>query len=54
VEIGHHHALRVSTLSTAGTLAWGLTVDPTIVPDVDVLAEAIGEETERLVRAVPV
>jgi hypothetical protein len=54
VEIGRHHALRVSTLSVAGTLAWGLTVDPTIVPDVAVLADGIRAETTRLVHAARV
>ncbi len=49
-EIGRRHALRVSVLSLADTLRFGLCADPTLLPGVEHLAEAIEDEADALVR----
>ncbi len=51
-EIGERHALRISVLSLAGTLRFGLCADPTLLPDVEHLAESIEQEAEALA-AIP-
>jgi diacylglycerol O-acyltransferase / wax synthase len=38
-EIREHHALRIAVVSLCDTLNFGLTADPTLVPDVDLLAD---------------
>ena len=38
-EIREHHALRIAVVSLYDTLNFGLTADPTLVPDVDHLAD---------------
>ena len=38
-EIREHHALRIAVVSLYDTLNFGLTADPTLVPDVDQLAD---------------
>jgi diacylglycerol O-acyltransferase / wax synthase len=48
-EIGERHALRVSVVSYAGSLCFGLCADPEIVPGLDVLAAGIETEAELLV-----
>jgi len=39
-EPADHHALRISAISSADTLAVGLCTDPTVLPDIDRLAAA--------------
>jgi diacylglycerol O-acyltransferase len=48
-EIGRRHALRISVLSLAGTLRFGLCADPTLLPGVEHLAAAIEDEADALV-----
>lgn len=43
-EIGDRHALRVSALSVAGTLFYGLNADAEAVPDLDVITAGIEAE----------
>ncbi|GAA4894012.1 wax ester/triacylglycerol synthase domain-containing protein [Actinomycetospora straminea] len=50
-EIGFHHALRVTAASMVDVLSFGITVDPGLVPDVDVLADGLRAEAELLVTA---
>jgi hypothetical protein len=38
-EIRERHALRVAVMSLADTISFGLCADPTLIPDVDKLAE---------------
>ena len=52
VEIRENHALRVAALSYANTLSLGLTVDPTLVVDVDDLAEDMRIEAAALIASV--
>jgi hypothetical protein len=52
-EIGRRHALRISVLSLAGTLRFGLCADPTLLPDVEDLADAIEDEADALVGLAP-
>ena len=47
-EIGQHHALRVCAVSLAGRLNFGLVADPTLLPDVAMLAACIEAETSAL------
>jgi hypothetical protein len=47
-EIGRRHALRISVLSLAGTLRFGLCADPTLLPGVEHLAWALEAEAEAL------
>ncbi len=48
-EIREHHALRVAVASLADNLDFGLSADPTLVPDLDQLARLIEIETAELV-----
>jgi WS/DGAT/MGAT family acyltransferase len=48
-EIGQRHALRVSVLSYAGQLCFGLCADPAIVHELDALADGIETEAEALI-----
>jgi uncharacterized protein DUF1298/wax ester synthase-like acyl-CoA acyltransferase family protein len=41
VEVAQHHALRVAVLSVADRLGFGLVADPSVVGDLDLLAEAV-------------
>jgi uncharacterized protein DUF1298/wax ester synthase-like acyl-CoA acyltransferase family protein len=52
VEVAQHHALRVAVLSVADRLGFGLVADPSVVGDLDLLAEAVEREAAELVRAV--
>ena len=47
-EIGQRHALRIAALSLAGTIRFGLCADPTLLPGVEQLADAIEEEAAAL------
>ena len=53
-EIGERHALRVSVLSYAGELCFGLCADPGIVDDVDALAGGIEAEAAALIAAASI
>jgi diacylglycerol O-acyltransferase len=48
-EVAQHHALRVAVLSVADRLGFGLVADPTVVGDLDVLAEALEEAAAEIV-----
>jgi diacylglycerol O-acyltransferase / wax synthase len=48
-EIREHHALRVSVVSLADGLNFGLVADPTLLDDVDQLADAMQAEAAALV-----
>jgi diacylglycerol O-acyltransferase len=50
-EIGERHALRVAAESHADQLSFGLCADPTIVPDLGVLASALEAEAQALTAA---
>lgn len=50
-EIREHHALRVAVVSLADRLHFGLTADPTLVPEVDRLAADLESEAEALTAA---
>lgn len=50
-EIREHHALRVSVISLADTLNFGLVADPTLLPDVDHLAREMQDEASVLASA---
>ncbi len=52
-EIREHHALRVSVISLANSLNFGLVADPTLLSDVDHLARAIQAEAAALVARLP-
>jgi diacylglycerol O-acyltransferase / wax synthase len=52
-EIGERHALRVSVLSYAGELGFGLCADPAIVHDLDALVAGIEAEAGALAKADP-
>jgi diacylglycerol O-acyltransferase / wax synthase len=45
-EIRDHHALRIAVVSLANVLTFGLTADPTLLPDVRSLAKYIEMEAE--------
>ena len=51
VEVAQHHALRVAVLSVADRLGFGLVADPSVVGDLDLLAEAVEQEAAELLRA---
>jgi diacylglycerol O-acyltransferase / wax synthase len=51
-EIGEHHALRVTALSYAGAVAFGLCADPAAVEDLDALATGIEREAGGLLARV--
>lgn len=48
-EIREHHALRVAVASLANTLNFGLSADPTLLPDVDQLASDMQTEAAALI-----
>jgi diacylglycerol O-acyltransferase / wax synthase len=48
-EIGERHALRVTAVSLAETLHFGLCADPAIVPDVVGLADDLAAEADALI-----
>lgn len=52
-EIGERHALRVAVISLGDTLSFGLCADPTIVHNVQVMAEGIETEARALSAAAP-
>ena len=47
-EIGAHHVLRVSVISMAGTIGFGLCADPGLIDDVDALAAGVSAELTAL------
>jgi WS/DGAT/MGAT family acyltransferase len=47
-EIRDHHALRIAVVSLADTLNFGFVADPTILPDVDRLADDVHAEASAL------
>jgi diacylglycerol O-acyltransferase / wax synthase len=51
VEIRERHALRVAFISLGDTLTVGLVADPTLLPDVDVLARDMQDEAAALITA---
>ena len=48
-EIRAYHALRIAAISFADTLGFGLTADPTLLPDVDDLAAGMQAEAATLI-----
>jgi len=50
-EIGERHALRVTVVSCAGSLYYGLCGDPDVVDDLDALASGIQDDAAELVAA---
>lgn len=52
VEIRERHALRVAFISLGDTLTVGLVADPTLLPDVDVLARDMQAEAAALITAI--
>jgi hypothetical protein len=52
-EIREHHALRVSVISLANSLNFGLVADPTLLSDVDHLARDMQAEAAALVDRLP-
>ncbi|HEX3910405.1 MAG TPA: wax ester/triacylglycerol synthase domain-containing protein [Solirubrobacteraceae bacterium] len=50
-EIGEHHALRVSAMSLAGLLCFGLCADPHLVDRLQLMADGIEQEAEALLDA---
>jgi hypothetical protein len=52
-EIREHHALRVSVISLANSLSFGLVADPTLLSDVDHLARDMQAEAAALVDRLP-
>jgi diacylglycerol O-acyltransferase / wax synthase len=51
-EIREHHALRIAVVSLGESLNFGLTADPTLLPDVDQLADQIAADADALVARV--
>jgi diacylglycerol O-acyltransferase / wax synthase len=51
-EIREHHALRVAVISLADTLNFGLSTDPTLLPDVEDLARDMQAEASALIASV--
>jgi diacylglycerol O-acyltransferase / wax synthase len=51
-EIREQHALRVAVISLADTLNFGLSADPTLLPDVDHLARDMQAEASALIASV--
>ena len=51
-EIGEHHALRVTALSYAGTVAFGLCADPAAVEDLGAVAAGIEGEAATLLASL--
>lgn len=52
-EIGERHALRISVVSLAGTLCFGLCADPAIVDDLEAMADGLEAEVAALIAAAP-
>ena len=52
-EIREHHVLRVSVISLANSLNFGLVADPTLLPDVDRLARDMQAEAGALTARLP-
>ncbi len=52
-EIREHHALRIAAVSIGDTVTFGLTADPTLLPDVDRLAEEMRAEADALIACDP-
>ncbi|HWG08216.1 MAG TPA: wax ester/triacylglycerol synthase domain-containing protein [Solirubrobacteraceae bacterium] len=50
-EIGEHHALRVSAISLAGLLCFGLCADADLVDELDLMADGIEREAQELLQA---
>jgi hypothetical protein len=50
-EIGERHALRVSAMSLAGQLCFGLCSDPHLVDELQLMAHGIEAEAEALLAA---
>jgi diacylglycerol O-acyltransferase len=50
-EIGEHHALRVSAISYADAICFGLCADPAIVDDLEALATGIEAEAAEILAA---
>ncbi|HTZ86187.1 MAG TPA: wax ester/triacylglycerol synthase domain-containing protein [Solirubrobacteraceae bacterium] len=53
-EIGEHHALRVSAMSLAGQLGFGLCADPDLVDELELMARGIEVEAQLLLDAAGV
>jgi diacylglycerol O-acyltransferase len=53
-EIGEHHAVRVSAMSLAGTLCFGLCADPHLVDRLQLMADGIEAEAGELLDAAGV
>jgi hypothetical protein len=53
-EIGERHALRVSALSLAGRLCFGLCSDPHLVDELQLMADGIEAEAEALLAAASI
>jgi hypothetical protein len=53
-EIGQRHALRISALSLAGLLCFGLCADPDLVDRLHVMAAGIEIEAQELLAAAGV
>jgi len=53
-EIGEHHALRVSAMSLAGRLGFGLCADPDLVDELPLMAEGVEAEAQLLLDAAGV
>ena len=51
VEVAQQHALRVAVLSVADRLGFGLVADPSVVGDLDVLADGLVEAAAELLHA---
>ena len=51
-EIRERHALRIAVVSLSERLNFGLTADPTLLPDVDQLADQIQVDASELVARV--
>jgi diacylglycerol O-acyltransferase / wax synthase len=51
-EIGQHHALRIAVVSLADTLNFGFLADPTLLSDVDDLADDLQAEASALIARV--
>lgn len=52
-EIGERHALRMSVVSLAGTLCFGLCADPAIVDELEAMADGLEAEVATLIAAAP-
>jgi hypothetical protein len=53
VEIGDRHALRIAAMSLGDCLSLGFCADPSVVPDVQVMAGSAHAEVQRLISACP-